>query len=119
VEQVRFEQMFSFRYSPRPHTAAAEYEEQVPDAVASERLKILQNRQDEITDELMAAQEGTVKEVYFEELRPGNRVAGRAEDGRLVSVEGSEELLGRILPVRITRAQRRSLEGELVDSSIG
>jgi tRNA-2-methylthio-N6-dimethylallyladenosine synthase len=112
VEKVRFEQMFSFRYSPRPHTAAAEYEAQVPEAVASERLKTLQNRHDEIVDELMAAQEGRTVEVYFEELRPGGKVAGRAADGRLVSVEGSEELLGRILPVRITRAQRRSLEGE-------
>jgi len=119
VERVRFEQMFSFRYSPRPHTAAAEYEEQVPEEVASERLRILQARHDVIVDELMAAQEGRTVEVYFEELRPGGRVAGRAADGRLVSVEGSEELLGRILPVRITRAQRRSLEGEALSPSIG
>lgn len=119
VEQVRFEQMFSFRYSPRPHTAAAEYADQVPEAVAAERLKILQARHDEIVDELMAAQEGRTVEVYFEELRPGNRVAGRAADGRLVSVEGSEELLGRILPVRITKAMRRSLEGECVGSVAG
>jgi tRNA-2-methylthio-N6-dimethylallyladenosine synthase len=115
VERVRFDQMFSFRYSPRPMTAAAEYEDQVPEAVAAERLKRLQSRQDEITDEIMAAQEGRVHKVYFEELRPGNRVAGRSADGRLVSVEGSEELLGKILPVRITRAMRRSLEGELCD----
>ncbi len=114
LEKVRFDQMFSFRYSPRPHTPAAEYEDQVPAEVASERLQRLQARHDEIVDELMAAQEGTVKAVYFEELRPGNRVAGRAEDGRLVSVEGSEELLGRIIPVRITRALRRSLEGEVL-----
>ena len=65
VEQVRFEQMFSFRYSPRPHTAAAEYADQVPEAVAAERLKILQARHDEIVDELMAAQEGRTVEVYF------------------------------------------------------
>ncbi|ADV45465.1 tRNA (N6-isopentenyl adenosine(37)-C2)-methylthiotransferase MiaB [Nitratifractor salsuginis] len=113
VEKVRFDQMFSFRYSPRPMTAAAEYEDQIPETVAAERLKRLQSRQDEITDEIMAAQEGRIHEVYFEELRPGNRVAGRSADGRLVSVEGSEELLGKILPVRITRAMRRSLEGEL------
>ena len=114
LERVRFDQMFSFKYSPRPHTAAAEYEDQVPDEVSSERLRRLQARHDAIVDEIMASQEGLVKSVYFEELRPGGRVAGRAEDGRLVSVEGSEELLGRILPVRITRAMRRSLEGEIV-----
>ncbi len=114
LEAVRFEQLFSFRYSPRPHTAAAEYEDQVSEEVAAERLKRLQSRHDEIVDELMAQQEGKIKEVYFEELRPGGRVAGRAEDGRLVSVEGSEELLGRIVPVRIIKAMRRSLEGEIV-----
>ncbi len=114
LEAVRFDQMFSFRYSPRPFTAAAEYEEQVPEAVAAERLRRLQTRHDEIVDEIMATQEGTIHKVYFEELRPGNRVAGRSADGRLVSVEGSEELLGQILPVRITRAMRRSLEGEIV-----
>jgi len=119
LEKVRFDQMFSFRYSPRPHTAAAEYADQVPEEEASRRLKILQERHDEIVDELMAAQEGRIKEVYFEELRPGNRVAGRAEDGRLVSVEGSEELLGQILPVRITRALRRSLEGEVLPGGEG
>ncbi len=116
VETVRFDQMFSFRYSPRPHTSAANYEDQVPDEISAKRLKILQDRQDEITDEIMATQEGKIYEVYFEELRPNNRVAGRSENGRLVSVEGSEELLGKIAPVKITRSMRRSLEGELIKS---
>ncbi len=116
VETVRFDQMFSFRYSPRPHTYAANYEDQVPDEISAKRLKILQDRQDEITDEIMATQEGKIYEVYFEELRPNNRVAGRSENGRLVSVEGSEELLGKIAPVKITRSMRRSLEGELIKS---
>ncbi len=117
VERIRFDQMFSFRYSPRPHTAAAEYEDQVPEEVAADRLRRLQSRHDEIVDEIMAAQEGRICDVYFEELRPGGRVAGRSAEGRLVSVQGSEELLGRILPVRISRGMRRALEGELVDLS--
>jgi len=117
VERVRFDQMFSFKYSPRPHTAAAEYEEQVPSEIAAERLHRLQTRHDAIVDEIMASLEGTVHDVYFEELLPGGRVAGRSADGRLVSVEGSEELLGQILPVRITRARRRSLEGERIGSA--
>jgi len=114
LERVRFEQLFSFCYSPRPMTAAAEYEDQVSESVASRRLMELQNRHDEIVDELMAEQVGRIHEVYFEELRPGKKVAGRSADGRLVSVEGSEELLGKIVPVRITHAKRRSLEGEVL-----
>ncbi len=114
VETVGFDQIFSFRYSPRPHTEAEKFEEQVPKEISSERLRVLQNRQDEIVDEIMASQEGKIHEVYFEELRANNRVSGRSADGRLVSVEGSEELLGKIALVKIKRAMRRSLEGELV-----
>jgi len=114
VERVRFDQMFSFKYSPRPLTKAAEYPDQVPEEAASERLSRLQSRHDEIVDEIMARQKGKIHTVYFEELRPGGRAAGRSADGRLVSVPGSEELLGKILPVKITRPLRRSLEGELV-----
>jgi tRNA-2-methylthio-N6-dimethylallyladenosine synthase len=119
LEKVRFDQVFSFKYSPRPFTVAAGYEDQVPDDVASERLALLQRRHDEIVDEIMASQKGTVHEVYFEELRPGGRVAGRSADGRLVTVPGSEDLLGTIVPVKITNALRRSLEGEVATGSGG
>lgn len=114
LEEVRFEQMFSFRYSMRPHTKASEFKDQIPSDIASNRLKRLQERHDEIVDELMAKEVGKVKSVYFEELRPDGKVAGRAEDGRLVAIKGSEELLGEIKDVKITKAFRRSLEGELI-----
>jgi len=77
LEQVCFEQMFSFKYSPRPFTEAAEFEEQIDDAVAGERLTRLQTRHTEILDEVMDAQVGRVHEVYFDELKPNGRVAGR------------------------------------------
>jgi len=89
LDKVRFEQLFSFKYSPRPHTEAAEYDNQVPSEVASARLTRLQNRHTEILDEVMNAQVGKVHKVYFDELKPGNRVAGRSDDGKLVFVEGS------------------------------
>ncbi len=114
LERVRFDQLFSFRYSPRPLTAAAEYEDRVPDETASERLSILQKRHDEIVDEIMSTQTGKVHEVLFEELRSDSQVSGRSGDGRLVTVRGSEELLGEIKKVKITKALRRSLEGEIL-----
>jgi tRNA-2-methylthio-N6-dimethylallyladenosine synthase len=114
LEQVRFEQMFSFKYSPRPHTEAARSNEQVDDKIAGERLTKLQARHTEIVEEIMDIQIGRVHNVYFDELKPNGRVAGRSDGGKLVFVDGSESLLGKIRDVRITRTSRTALDGELI-----
>ena len=114
LEQVRFDQLFSFKYSPRPHTAAAEYTQQVDPDIASDRLTRLQARHTEILDEVMDGQLGRVHRVYFEELKPNGRVAGRSDDGKLVFAEGSESLLGRIVDVKITKASRGALDGKVL-----
>jgi tRNA-2-methylthio-N6-dimethylallyladenosine synthase len=113
LNQVRFEQVFSFKYSPRPLTKAAEMTPVDPE-VASRRLKRLQDRQTEILDEIAAAQMGRVYDVYFEELRSGGAVAGRSDNNFMIQVEGSEELLGRTLPVKITNPKRMVLYGEVL-----
>ncbi|WP_456401577.1 tRNA (N6-isopentenyl adenosine(37)-C2)-methylthiotransferase MiaB [Hydrogenimonas sp.] len=114
VERVRFEQVFSFKYSPRPMTPAAEYEEQVPDEVGSQRLARLQGRHNEMLDEMKSDRLGRVYEVYFEELRPGGLVAGRTDNNWLVQAEGSEELLGRTVPVKIVETSRLGSRGVVV-----
>ena len=114
LEAVRFEQLFSFKYSPRPMTEAALYETQVDPLIASERLSRLQARHTEILDEIMDAQLGKTHTVYFDELKPQGRVAGRSDDGKLVFVEGSEELLGKIIDVRIAKTSRGALDGTLL-----
>jgi tRNA-2-methylthio-N6-dimethylallyladenosine synthase len=116
LEQVRFEQMFSFKYSPRPLTKAAEFDNQIPDEIASQRLTKLQARQTQMLDEIMNAQVGKIHSVYFDELKSNGRIAGRSDDGKLVFVKGSEELLGKIADVKITKASRGSLDGEVVDA---
>ncbi|MFT7823829.1 MAG: tRNA (N6-isopentenyl adenosine(37)-C2)-methylthiotransferase MiaB [Sulfurimonas sp.] len=114
LEQVRFEQLFSFKYSSRPHTEAQHFAEAVPDAVASERLSRLQARHMEMLTGQMDQEVGKVHPVYFDELKPNGRVSGRSDDGKLVFVEGSEELLGQIRDVRITKASRTALDGETI-----
>ena len=114
VQKVRFEQIFSFKYSPRPLTPAKDYPNQVPDEVASERLSYLQNLHLSMLDEISAAEKGKIYEVYFEELKPGGYVAGRSDNNWIVKVKGSEELLGKFEKVQITKPGRLSLEGELV-----
>ena len=114
LEKVRFEQLFSFKYSPRPHTEAAEFKEQIDNTLAGERLTRLQTRHTEILDEIMDAQMGKVHTVYFDELKPNGRVSGRSDDGKLFFVEGSEELLGQIVNVKVTKTSRGALDGVLV-----
>jgi len=114
LEKVRFDALFSFKYSPRPHTPAATYANQVEPSVASKRLQKLQARHKEIQKEIMDSQVGSIVEVLFEELKVDGKVAGRSDEGRLVMVKGSEELLGSILPVKITSANITMLHGELI-----
>ncbi len=114
VRQVGFEQIFSFKYSPRPLTPAAEYEDQVEPEVASKRLTRLQELHMQMLDTISKKEAGKIYEVYFEELKPGGYVAGRSDNNWIVKVKGSEELLGRFANVRITKPGRLALEGELV-----
>jgi len=114
LEKVRFEQMFSFKYSPRPHTEAAEFDNQIDNALAGARLTRLQARHTEILDEIMDAQLDTVHKVYFDELKTNGRVSGRSDDGKLFFVQGSEELLGKIVDVKVTKTSRGALDGVLV-----
>lgn len=111
LEKVRFEQMFSFKYSPRPLTEAAEFKNQIDEKLSSERLTRLQARHTEILDEIMSSQLGKIHKVYFDELKPNGRVSGRSDDGKLFFVEGSEELLGRILDVKVIKTSRGALDG--------
>lgn len=115
LEIVRFDQLFSFAYSPRPHTPAAEYKEQIGQDTASKRLQALQDRHTGILDEIMLSQLNTTHEVYFDELKPNGKIAGRSDDGKLVFVDGSEELLGLIKPVFITKTSRSLLEGKVIE----
>jgi tRNA-2-methylthio-N6-dimethylallyladenosine synthase len=114
LEQVRFEQLFSFKYSPRPLTKAAKMV-QVDSEVASRRLSELQNRHTEILDEISEDQRDKIFEVYFEELRGGGAVAGRSDNGFLIQVQGSEELLGVTKRVKISDPKRMVLYGEVVN----
>lgn len=113
MRQVRFEQIFSFKYSKRPLTPAATMPNQVPVDIASARLTRLQSLYNEILDEISAAQLNKTYKVYFEELRENQTIAGRSDNNFLVVVNGSEELLGKMVDVKITKTSRTTLYGEI------
>ncbi len=113
LNKVRFEQLFSFKYSPRPLTEAEKMDE-IDSEIGSDRLARLQARHDEILDEMKSVNLGKVVEVYFEELRDDGHVAGRSDNNLGVKVKGSEEWLGKIAQVKITEVSRNVQYGEII-----
>jgi len=113
MRQVEFDQIFSFKYSARPLTEAAEFTDVVDEEVASARLAALQDLHNQILDKNVNKLKGRIYDVYFEELRTDGYIAGRSDNNHLVKVKGGEELLGRFAPVKITNPSRLSCVGEL------
>lgn len=113
MNEVRFEQIFSFKYSPRPLTKAALMSGQIEPELATRRLSKLQGRQNEILDEIVACQRLKEFEVLFEEQRE-NGVAGRSDNNFLVQIQGGAEFLGQMKRVKITNPRRMVLYGEVL-----
>lgn len=113
MNEVCFEQIFSFKYSPRPLTKAALMSGQIEPELATRRLSKLQGRQNEILDEIVARQRLKEFEVLFEE-QCENGVAGRSDNNFLVQTQGGAELLGQMKRVKITNPRRMVLYGEVL-----
>ena len=114
LKKVKFEQVFSFKFSPRPGTPAAEMEGQVPDDVKAERMKRLLDLQKKIMSELAKRYEGTFQEVLVEEEKNGELI-GRTTTNKWASFKGDKSLLGKIVKIKVIKSSPFSLEGELVE----
>jgi len=115
MKQVKFDQIFSFKYSPRPETEAQHFSNVVEPEIASARLTNLQNLHTQYLDEKMATKLGEVYEVYFEDLNADGYVSGRSDNNLVVKTKGSEDLLGQFKNVKITSIGRSILSGEIVN----
>ena len=117
LEKSRFEQMFSFKYSPRPFTEALKFQNKIADEVASERLKILQDRHLKIMEELARKRIGEVIETLFTDFN-NNKLLGRSSENLLIKVNASEsqvkKFLGQIQKVTINKSFRTEAEGILL-----
>lgn len=113
LREVRFSQLFSFMYSPRPGTKAAELEDDVPRAEKQDRLRRLIALQEALDAEALAAYVGTEHEVLVDGAHPKQPgvFSGRTGGYRPVSLEGPGLALGQILPVRITGFHGHWLDG--------
>ncbi|MEC9460387.1 MAG: MiaB/RimO family radical SAM methylthiotransferase, partial [SAR324 cluster bacterium] len=119
VRKVRFDLIYSFKYSARPGTRASEYPEHLPENVKSERLKTLLETQEKIVKEKNEALTGSLQEVLIEGKHPRkeNTATGRTRGYHSVSIKDCETKAGELLPVRITGANSNSLIAEPLSTS--
>jgi tRNA-2-methylthio-N6-dimethylallyladenosine synthase len=119
AEEVGFQQMYSFIYSPRPNTRAQQLVDNIPAGEKSHRLALLQDRQRKIQVEKAKAQVGKTLEVLVDgsSVKDPNALAGRTSTNYAVNFAGPLRLLGTYVNVRITRSGANSLVGEWVEFS--
>lgn len=115
VEKVRFSTAFTFIYSVRKGTKAAEMP-QIPYDIKQNRIKRLIARQNEITEEISKDYVGNVYEILVEGMqeKKNGYVVGRTESGRLVSAKGDESMIGEFKNVKITAVKNAQLLGEIL-----
>lgn len=115
VEKVRFSTAFTFIYSVRKGTKAAEMP-QIQYEIKQNRIKRLIARQNEITEEISKDYVGNVYEILVEGLqeKKNGYVVGRTESGRLVSAKGDESMIGEFKNVKITAVKNAQLLGEII-----
>lgn len=115
VEKVRFSTAFTFIYSVRKGTKAAEMP-QIPYEIKQNRIKRLIARQNEISEEISKDYVGNVYEILVEGMqeKKNGYVVGRTESGRLVSAKGDESMIGEFKNVKITAVKNAQLLGEIL-----
>ena len=116
IDYVGYDTSFSFIYSPRPGTPAANIKDDTPHSVKLKRLQHLQATIDKSVEAISASRLGTLQRVLVEgpARKTPNALFGRTECNRPVVFTGSDRLIGQLVDIRITEAPMRSLRGEVV-----
>jgi len=118
IDDIGYDNSFSFIFSPRPGTPAANLEDDTPHEVKLKRLQQLQAVINENTKRYSEQMVGTVQRILVEgpSKKDANELQGRSENNRVVNFDGgpnSARLIGRMLDVRITQSYAFSLRGEV------
>ncbi|GMB89354.1 (dimethylallyl)adenosine tRNA methylthiotransferase MiaB [Helicobacter ailurogastricus] len=112
LEQVRFDTLYSFIYSPRPLTPSYTWENKVPKEEASVHLERLQSRHKEILEQKAKGELGKTHEVLVEKIAQGV-AEGRSDNGRLLSFEAGKACVGDFVRVEVIAHHKGSLKGRL------
>ncbi|NDY93067.1 tRNA (N6-isopentenyl adenosine(37)-C2)-methylthiotransferase MiaB [Ideonella livida] len=115
VDDVGFDASFSFIYSPRPGTPAANLQDDTPHEVKLQRLQTLQARLEENVRAIGQSRVGTLQRILVEgpSRRNAEELMGRTECNRIVNFAGSARLIGQMVDIHIASALPHSLRGEL------
>ncbi len=115
IEQIGFDQSYSFIYSPRPGTLAADMDDAVPFDVKQARLKRLQACINDMTAAISNSMVGTVQRVLVTRAsrKDASEMSGRTENNRVVNFPGDASLIGQFVDLKITEARPNSLRGEI------
>ena len=116
IDDVRFDNSFSFIFSPRPGTPAANLHDDTPHEVKLRRLQELQAVINNNVREISEERVGTVQRLLVEGVskRDGSELMGRTFCNRVVNFPGNERLIGQMVDVKITEAKAYTLRGEVL-----
>ncbi|WP_105171598.1 tRNA (N6-isopentenyl adenosine(37)-C2)-methylthiotransferase MiaB [Pseudoalteromonas sp. T1lg24] len=116
INDIGFDMSFSFIYSARPGTPAADLPDDVPESEKKERLYILQNRITQMAQDISRKMFATEQRILVEGPSKKNpmELRGRTENNRVVNFEGPHSVIGQFVDVKITEALPNSLRGELI-----
>jgi tRNA-2-methylthio-N6-dimethylallyladenosine synthase len=116
IRRVGFDQSFSFLFSARPGTPAADLDAAVPHEIKQARLERLQTLVNGQAAEISRRMIGTMQRVLVERTskRSAREISGRTENNRWINFAGDTTLIGRFVDVLVTEAMANSLRGRLV-----
>ncbi len=117
VDDIRFDQSFSFIYSKRPGTPAAGMPDDTPLELKKERLYALQEKLEGFAAQYSQAMLGTEQQVLVEGLsrKSAAELKARAPNNRIVVIDGPQDLIGQMARVKITKVMAHTLKGELIN----
>ncbi|MBU5595052.1 tRNA (N6-isopentenyl adenosine(37)-C2)-methylthiotransferase MiaB [Amphibacillus sp. MSJ-3] len=120
MKEVGFEAAYTFIYSPREGTPAARWEDNIPMEVKKERLQRLNALVNEQSKASMKAYEGQIVDVLVEgeSKKDPDVLSGYTERNKLVNFKAPKSVIGKIVPVKITKAKTWSLDGEFVENTV-
>jgi tRNA-2-methylthio-N6-dimethylallyladenosine synthase len=113
LERIEFDSVFTFMFSPREHTPAKDFSEQIPLELKKERLLIINELVKKIAYKKNKSYENKIVEVLPEE-KIENKLISRTRGNKIVEFEGNENLIGKLVNVRIEKIQTWKLYGKLV-----
>lgn len=117
IEDVKFDASFSFVYSPRPGTPAAEMPDDTPQEVKLERLQRLQALNTKHAQEISQSMVGSIQRVLVvgKAKRGENMLSARTDNNRIVTFNGDESLIGKMISLKITDVYPHTLGGKIYE----